>query len=83
MRFAHALARLWRTTSAADRPTLCQLAGIAADASHLVAYQLFDQGDPHRAAEWYRCSAELAAHARAGDMYVFAMRRGVDARPTR
>jgi len=72
MRFAHALARLWRTTNAADDLRF-ELAEIAADASHLVAYQLFDQGDRHRAAEWYRCSAELAAHARAGQMYVFAM----------
>ena len=47
--------------------------GTRADACHLVAYQAYDQGKRVQAIEWYRCSAELAAQARAQDLYVFAM----------
>jgi tetratricopeptide (TPR) repeat protein len=38
-----------------------------------VAYQLFDQGDRHRAVEWYRSAAELAARGHARELYVFAL----------
>jgi hypothetical protein len=69
---AHYVVRLWRQSDAG--PALhAALARVAADASHLVAYQLFDQGVRHRAMEWYRCAAELAARGRARELYVFAL----------
>ncbi|MER5649014.1 helix-turn-helix transcriptional regulator [Streptosporangium sp. NPDC002524] len=71
-RHARGLANFWRLT---DRPSRlrAELAEIAADTCHLVAYQAFDQGERTQAIEWYRCSAELAAQAGAQDLYVFAM----------
>jgi tetratricopeptide (TPR) repeat protein len=69
---ARALTRLWRL-SESEHPLHRNLAHIAADACHLVAYQAFDQGRRIQAIEWYRCSAELAAQARALDLYVFAI----------
>jgi transcriptional regulator with XRE-family HTH domain len=69
---AHALTRYWQLT-AASHPLRGQLAEAAADACHLVAYQAYDQGQPAGAIEWYRCAAELAAQARARDLYVFAV----------
>jgi len=71
-RHARALVNLWRRSDGAG-PARRALAEMAADACHLVAYQAFDQGERNRAVEWYRCSAELAAQARAKDLYVFAM----------
>jgi tetratricopeptide (TPR) repeat protein/transcriptional regulator with XRE-family HTH domain len=71
-RHARSLTDYWRLMGAShtQRP---ELAVAAADACHLVAYQAFDQGQRTQAIEWYRCSAELAAHARAQDLYTFAM----------
>jgi hypothetical protein len=69
---ARNLTSFWRLTGEAD-PLRSDLAQVAADACHLVAYQAFDQGKRVQAIEWYRCSAELAAQARARDLYVFAM----------
>jgi transcriptional regulator with XRE-family HTH domain len=71
---AHArnLTAFWRLTEPTN-PLRCELAQIAADACHLVAYQAFDQGKRVQAIEWYHCSAELAAQADAQDLYVFAM----------
>ncbi len=69
---ARNLTNFWRLTDPAS-PLRGELAQIAADACHLVAYQAFDQGRRVQAIEWYRCSAELAAQARAQDLYVFAM----------
>ncbi|MBV9448047.1 MAG: helix-turn-helix domain-containing protein [Streptosporangiaceae bacterium] len=72
MRHAHAVVQQWRQSDAG--PALhTALARVAADACHLVAYQLFDQGDRHRALEWYRCAAELAARGHARELYVFAL----------
>jgi transcriptional regulator with XRE-family HTH domain len=69
---ARELTRFWRVTDPVH-PLRGELGQIAADASHLVAYQMFDQGKRVQAIEWYRCSAELAAQARTQDLYVFAM----------
>lgn len=71
-RFGHDLARFWRLTDAAH-PLRRQLGRLAADTCHLVAYQAFDQGDRLGAIEWYRSSAELAAHSKAADLYIFAV----------
>jgi len=70
-RFGHDLARFWRLTDA-GHPLRPQLGRLAADACHIVAYQAFDQGDRLQATEWYRSSAELAAHSNAADLYIFA-----------
>jgi tetratricopeptide (TPR) repeat protein len=72
IRHAHSVVRLWRQSDPGSS-LHAVLAAVAADASHLVAYQLFDQGDRHRAVEWYRCAAELAARGHAKDLYVFAL----------
>ena len=69
---AHHVVRLWRQSDAGSAMHAA-LARVAADASHLVAYQLFDQGGWYRAVEWYRCAAELAAEGRARELYVFAL----------
>lgn len=69
---AHHVVRLWRQSDA-DPALHAALAAVAADASHLVAYQLFDQGGRSRAMEWYRCAAGLAARGRARELYVFAL----------
>jgi hypothetical protein len=69
---ARNLTAFWRLTDPAN-PLRGELAQIAADACHLVAYQAFDQGKRIQAIEWYRCSAELAAQADARDLYVFAI----------
>src|SRR5437868_1858393 len=69
---ARDLATFWRLTD--DHHALRdELAIIAADACHLVAYQAFDQGQRAQAVEWYRSSADLAGRARCQDLYVFAM----------
>lgn len=64
--------RFWRLCDR-THPLRSGLAQVAADACHLVAYQVFDQGKRIQAIEWYHCSAELAAQARDQDLYVFAM----------
>jgi hypothetical protein len=69
--FARTLTSYWHT--AADNPRRCDLARIAADACHLVAYQAFDQGLRVQAADWYRCSGQLASTAGDLDLYVFAL----------
>jgi hypothetical protein len=69
---ARNLTNSWRLTEE-THPLRRDLAQIAADACHLVAYQAYDQGKRVQAIEWYRCSAELAAQARAQDLYVFAV----------
>jgi transcriptional regulator with XRE-family HTH domain len=69
---ARELTRFWRIADPVH-PLREELGQIAADACHLVAYQMFDQGKRVQAIEWYRCSAELAAQARTQDLYVFAM----------
>lgn len=71
-RHANSLASMWRLTEETS-PLRQELAEAAADACHLVAYQAFDQGERVRAAEWYRCAAELAARGGAKDLYAFAV----------
>jgi len=72
IRHARSLASFWQATDK-THPLRPQLAEAAADACHLVAYQAFDQGGRTLATEWYRCSAELAAHAASRDLYVFSV----------
>jgi hypothetical protein len=71
-RHARSLVGLWRLTDEAN-PLRRDLAAVAADACHLVAYQAFDQGERALAAEWYRCAAGLADRGSAKDLYVFAV----------
>jgi hypothetical protein len=61
----------WQDTDARHplRPVLAEL---AADACHLVAYQVFDQGRRGLAKEWYRSAADMAARSGNRDLYVFA-----------
>ena len=66
------LANLWRLEDA-NHSLRSALAEVAADASHLVAYQAFDQGQHTQAIEWYRCSADLARRSGNQDLYVFAL----------
>jgi tetratricopeptide (TPR) repeat protein len=70
-RHASSLTSIWRHSH--ENPLRRVLAEAAADACHLVAYQMYDQGDRVRAVEWYRCAAELAARSDAKDLYVFAV----------
>jgi tetratricopeptide (TPR) repeat protein len=71
-RYARRLVGLWRLTDEAN-PQRRDLAAVAADACHLVAYQAYDQGERARATEWYRCAAGLADRGSAKDLYVFAV----------
>jgi transcriptional regulator with XRE-family HTH domain len=69
---ARNLIRLWRLTDD-THPLRAQLAEVAADACHLVAYQAFDQGQRTPGIEWYRCAAELASRSASQDLYVLAV----------
>jgi transcriptional regulator with XRE-family HTH domain len=71
-RHARNLVRCWRLTDAMH-PLRAQLAEVAADACHLVAYQAFDQGCRRQATEWYHSSAELASRSASQDLYVLAV----------
>lgn len=71
-RHARQVVERWRAADA-RHPLRSALAELAADACHLVAYQVFDQGRRGLAADWYRCSADLAARAGNRDLYVFAI----------
>jgi len=71
-RHARRVVERWQSAEA-RHPLRPALAELAADACHLVAYQVFDQGRRGLAAEWYRCAADLAARAGNRDLYVFAV----------
>ncbi|MGH8885788.1 MAG: helix-turn-helix domain-containing protein [Egibacteraceae bacterium] len=71
-RHARKLFNFWRLTDG-THALRAQLAEVAADACHLVAYQAFDQGQRAPAIEWYRCTAELASRSANQDLYVLAV----------
>jgi len=71
-RHARRVIEAWQDADARHplRPVLAEL---AADACHLVAYQVFDQGRRGLATRWYRCAADLAAPSGNRDLYIFAV----------